>query len=75
MQRRALHRASDLKIVGEATHEPVVLGDFVRLASGSPQGLGIAITDDVATVAWLAGEGLRSTVPAVCLRPNAVRHR
>jgi uncharacterized protein YodC (DUF2158 family) len=66
-------RASGLRLVEAATHEPVVLGDFVRLASGSPQGLVIAIADGVAEVAWLNGEGLRSSLPAVCLRPNASR--
>ena len=58
-----------LILIEPATHEPVVLGDFVRLASGSPLGLIIAIERDIATVAWLAGQGLRSSLPSVCLRP------
>jgi hypothetical protein len=69
MPRRAAFRLSDLRVVEKATHEPIILGDFVRLASGSPLGLVIACKDDHATVAWLTGVGLRSSLPAVCLRP------
>ena len=65
-------RASDLELVAVATHEPVVLGDFVRLASGSPQGLVIAAADGMAEVSWLTGAGDRSMLPLVCLRPNVL---
>lgn len=69
MPHRAAFDPSNLTIVERATHEPVILGDFVRLASGSPLGLVIACDTDVATVAWLTDAGLRSSLPAVCLRP------
>lgn len=64
-------KLSDLIVVEQATHEPIVLGDFVRLASGSPPGLIIGIEQSVATVVWFAnsGERSRSVLPAVCLRP------
>lgn len=62
-------RSNELRLVQRATHEPVIVGDFVRLASGSPLGLVIACETDVATVAWLTGNGQRSSLPAVCLRP------
>lgn len=66
---RASFRLTDLSLVQRATHEPVVLGDFVRLASGSPLGVIIACEDGRAEVAWLTGDGQRSSTPAVCLRP------
>lgn len=68
-------RSLELELVQPPSHEPVVLGDFVLLASGSPQGLVIAIENSMATVTWLLGNGLRSNLPVACLRPNAVRHR
>jgi len=69
MPRRAAFRISDLVVVEQATHEPVIVGDFVRLASGSPLGLVTACKDDIASVSWLTGDGQRSVLPAVCLRP------
>jgi hypothetical protein len=68
MQKR-IFKSSDLVIVGYPTHEPVIVGDFVRLASGSPLGLVIECEHDEAEVAWLTGKGDRSRLPAVCLRP------
>ena len=62
-------RPSGLRVVERATHEPIILGDFVRLASGSPLGLVIFCENDHATVAWLTGHHQRSSLPAVCLRP------
>lgn len=62
-------RRSELELVETATHEPVVIGDFVRLASGSPLGLIIGCENDVAMVTWLTGDAQRSLLPAVCLRP------
>lgn len=73
MPKRAAFRPSDLVIIEKATLEPIVPGDFVRLASGSPQGLVIAIANDVATVAWLADDCPRTQVSTACLRPNASR--
>jgi hypothetical protein len=75
MHHRRQTNMRDLRLVKRATHEPVVLGDFVRLASGSPQGLVIAAENDRVTVAWLTGAGLRSDLPAVCVQPNASRFR
>ena len=69
MQHRAAFQMSDLRVVKKATHEPVIVGDFVRLASGSPLGLVIACQNDQAEVSWLSCDGERSTLPAVCLRP------
>lgn len=69
MPRDAAFRMIDLVVVEQATHEPVIIGDFVRLASGSPLGLVTACRDDVASVLWLTGDGQRSVLPAVCLRP------
>lgn len=68
---RAAFPASSLVLVEGATHEPVVLGDFVHLASGSPLGLVTDIVDDVADVLWLTDGQPRSKLPAVCLRPMA----
>ena len=69
MPRRAVFSITDLEIVEQATHEPVIVGDFVRLASGSPLGLVTACEHGVASVSWLTGDGQRSVLPAVCLRP------
>jgi len=69
MPRRATFHVCDLRVVEQATHELIVLGDFVRLASGSPLGLVVAADDGRGEVAWLTGEGQRSTLPLVCLRP------
>lgn len=60
----------NLQVVEEATHEPVVVGDFVHLASGSPLGLVIDAAKGRGTVAWLTGQSLHSTLPLVCLRPH-----
>ncbi len=62
-------RQPHLVIVEKATHEPIIVGDFVRLASGSPLGLVVACASSVAEVAWLIGAGNRDTIPCVCLRP------
>lgn len=69
MPKRAPYRASDQELVGRATHEPIILGDFVRLASGSPLGLVVACQNDVASVIWFNPAHDRSTLSAVCLRP------
>lgn len=69
MPRRAAFEAGQLHLVAEATHEPIILGDFVRLASGSPLGLVIACENETATVSWLTGQGDRSALPSICLRP------
>lgn len=61
--------ASNLQLVEGATHEPIVLGDFVRLASGSPLGLVISCENGVAEVLWFTGHHERSNLPTVCLRP------
>ena len=69
MPRRAAFRMTDLVLVERPTHEPIIVGDFVRLASGSPLGLVTSCEADRAAVSWLTGEAQRSTLPAVCLRP------
>lgn len=69
MPHRAAFRMSDLVVVEEATHEPIVVGDFVRLASGSPLGLIISYEQGRAEVLWLAEGAGRSTLAALCLRP------
>lgn len=69
MHRRRPFPIDDLKVIENATHEPIILGDFVRLASGSPLGLVISAENDLGYVAWLTGTGLRSSLPLVCLRP------
>jgi hypothetical protein len=71
MPHRASFNIDDLRLVSTATHQPVIVGDFVRLASGSPLGVVSACRQDVASVSWLTGDGQRSTLPAVCLRPIA----
>ena len=71
MPRRAAFQMSDLRLVEAATQEPVIVGDFVRLASGSPLGLVTACESGVASVSWLTGKGERSALPTVCLRPIA----
>lgn len=73
MQRRATFRMSDLELVEGPTYEPIVLGDFVRLASGSPLGLVIAAEDGIGVVLWLSLPPARSALPLVCLRPEGVR--
>lgn len=69
MPQRAAFDVHDLRIVEQATHEPIVTGDFVRLASGSPLGLVLDAADGLGVVSWLTGEGQRSSLPLVCLRP------
>lgn len=59
-----------LQLVERATQEPIVLGDFVRLASGSPLGLVVDCVGDRAEVVWITGARLRSSLPSVCLRPE-----
>jgi hypothetical protein len=69
MPRRATFRMSDLIVVGHATHEPIITGDFVRLASGSPLGLVSRVDRDAATVTWLTSPSQQTELPWVCLRP------
>jgi hypothetical protein len=66
-------RADDLQIVSRATHEEVLPGDFVRLASGGPQGLVRAVEGEMAHVVWLTLPPQHSSLPWVCLRPSAQR--
>lgn len=54
------------RLVKRAHHEPVVLGDFVHLNSGSPLGLVINASNGMGEVAWI-GTGQRCTLPLVCL--------
>jgi hypothetical protein len=69
MPKRAAFRHEDLRLVASATFEPVVVGDFVRLASGSPLGLVEAAEGGIGRIVWLTGQGDRSSLPLVCLRP------
>jgi hypothetical protein len=71
MPRRAAFRMSDLRVVEHATHEPIIVGDFVRLASGSPLGLVIAANSGVGQIVWFGDQPERSTLPLICLRPAA----
>jgi len=50
---------------GASRRIPLALGERVRLNSGSPIGLVVAIGDDVVTIAWPTGE---ATFPPECLR-------
>ena len=69
MGKQSGNLTAGLRLVEGPTHEPVVLGDFVRLASGSPLGLVVSAVDGQGDVIWLTGSGQRSHVPLVCLRP------
>lgn len=58
-----------LIIVEPAHHEPVVLGDFVYLNSGSPLGLVTDEKDGFCHVKWI-GQNCTSDLPSACLRPH-----
>lgn len=49
-------------------HEPIVIGDFVRLKVGSPIGLVEATDDREALVAWLTEHRHYSVILLSCLK-------
>lgn len=57
-----------LRRVERATHEEIIAGDFVTLASGSPLGVVKDRTPDKATVVFLTVEPFDVTLPWVCFR-------
>jgi hypothetical protein len=59
---------SELERIEPATHEEIIAGDFVRLASGSPLGLVRAVGAKWADVTWFASEPIRRRIPWLCLR-------
>ena len=71
--KKASFSASRLALVEKATHEPVIVGDFVRLASGSPLGLVVDARNGNGDVVWLNRARDRSTLPLICLRPCVVQ--
>ncbi len=74
MHRRAAFRVTDLHLVEQATHEPIVVGDFVRLASGSPLGLVTSAKDGRGAVTWFTSPPQHSNLSLVCLRPASQRN-
>lgn len=61
--------SSELVIVERASREPVIPGDFVHLASGSPLGLVQVVENEDAEVTWFCDQPIRRRLPSVCLRP------
>jgi hypothetical protein len=66
MERKAFSARDEL--VEKATLEEIVVGDFVRLASGGPLGLVESVGKEQANVVWLTEKRRCSTLPWVCLR-------
>ncbi|RYE79648.1 MAG: hypothetical protein EOP19_19900 [Hyphomicrobiales bacterium] len=58
----------DLRRVERGTHEEIIAGDFVTLASGSPIGIVKERTPDTATVVFLTADPFDMTLPWVCFR-------
>lgn len=60
--------AADLVVVERASHEEIIAGDFVRLASGGPIGLATSVDAEHAEVVWFNKGRYHSMLPWVCLR-------
>ncbi len=69
--KRGQFNAKDLTIIARATHEPVIVGDFVQLASGGPLGVVASVEGEIAAGTWL-NDGLdKFEISWVCLKPIA----
>lgn len=64
----------EISRVAGPTHEEVIIGDFVRLASGSPLGLVSDVRGGVAAVTWFTVGFPQSSLPWLCLRPLGPSH-
>lgn len=75
MQKRAERfQAHSLRPIEVATHEEILVGDFVRLASGSPIGVVTERQHDDAFVTILGADAVKLVLPWVCFRQASAHY-